>query len=1341
MGRAVRWIAWTLAALSGTALLLFALLWVAANIQPGRHLIERMVAAFSAGEVSIAGLSGRFPDALRIARIEVRDDAGAWLTIDKLQLDWSPSRLLAGVADIDRLQAEQFAVLRPPAASPAPSPAPSGTHFQNLPIGVVLRDLRVQRLDLAPALAGAATTLAIDGSVRLDAYDRGRVELRLQRLDTEGTYSLQADMDPGMLQARLNLREPAHGFLSSVAGLPQLGAVALDATLAGPRASVRTQLALEAGPLHAAIQGSLDLPHEAADLSLTASAPAMSPRPDLSWQAIALDAQVQGQLEKPSGKGVLRIDALRVADTAIHSIAVKLQGNGEAVNMVAELDGLRIPGPRPELFQAAPLILRADARLDRPDRPLVFSLQHPLLKAEGKAATAGDMHGELLLNLPDLAPFAAVAGDDVQGHMDLRLRAALRGDAIGVDADSKLGITGGKTPLRLLLGSDAKIVVAVTRQGQDIRLSRLQLDGRALSVSAQGGLGEKSADLGWQVRLSDLAAVAPTVSGRLSMQGQLAGPRDQLAVNAELNGELATRGMPPGPIAAKLRAQGLPLAPTGQLTAHGVLDGGALKLALSAQQDANAALHVSIDAADWKSVHGEGALTLPKGGHIPVGKVDLRMSRLEDLRRLLGQPLSGGVSVTLVSTAQGARQRGHLRLDARAAGQLGSVSVGQAVLAVGVDDPSGQPRVDGRLTVDDVTAEATSGSARLEVAGTKAALDLRLSANARTQAAAETRLVAAARLDIPAKTVAVSELQADWKNETLRLLAPAGIGFADGVTVERLRLGLRQAVLEADGRATPVLDLRLALHNVPADLIGLFAPGAAADGTLQAEAKLTGAPAHPSGAVSVDVSGLHMRSGPGRALPPAKLTATAELNGSSAQIDSRMNAGSGTSLAVTGVVPLVQSGPLDLHAAGDFDLRLLNPLLAANGQRLLGQVSLNAGLAGTLAGPRVTGTMQLADGELQDYVQGAHLTHITALLQADGDTIRIARFEGRAGAGTISASGKVSVLAAGMPVDLTATARNARLLSSDRLSVDLNADLTVRGQAKGQLASSGTIHLNRAEIRIPERMPASTPVLELVGPGAPPPSPPPSPSADIALNLTIEAPNQVFVRGRGLDAELGGTVRVHGTAAEPQPDGRFELRRGWFSLAGKTLTFSKGVVDFNGGSLTDPTLDFVASLTNANVTANLNVGGSASKPKITLSSVPELPQDEVLAHLLFGHGTATLSPFELAQIAAAVASLTGVTSGAGDPLESMRKGLGLDRLSVGGGQGGAPTLEAGRYVAPGVYVGTKQGATGTTNTQATVQVDIGKGLKLEGSAGSGSSSGSGSGSGGNSIGVTYQFEY
>jgi translocation and assembly module TamB len=283
--------------------------------------------------------------------------------------------------------------------------------------------------------------------------------------------------------------------------------------------------------------------------------------------------------------------------------------------------------------------------------------------------------------------------------------------------------------------------------------------------------------------------------------------------------------------------------------------------------------------------------------------------------------------------------------------------------------------------------------------------------------------------------------------------------------------------------------------------------------------------------------------------------------------------------------------------------------------------------------------------------------------------------------------------------------------------------------------------VRHADIRVPERLPSSIAVLPVRQPGARPP-PPPAPPMVVALNLALDA-QQVFIRGRGLDLEFGGSMKIGGTAAAPRTEGALQLRRGTLSLASRTLDFAEGQISFNGGSISDPALHLVANSSNGNVTATLIVSGTAHAPKILLTSVPELPQDEVLAHLLFGRGVGTLGPFEIAGIAAGLATLTGTGgSGIGDPLDKVRQGLGLDRLAVGSGSRGSPTLEAGRYLAPGVYLGAKQSASGS-GTQATVQVDIAKGLKLEGTAGTGGSSAQGAAgaSNGTSVGLTYQFEY
>jgi translocation and assembly module TamB len=330
-----------------------------------------------------------------------------------------------------------------------------------------------------------------------------------------------------------------------------------------------------------------------------------------------------------------------------------------------------------------------------------------------------------------------------------------------------------------------------------------------------------------------------------------------------------------------------------------------------------------------------------------------------------------------------------------------------------------------------------------------------------------------------------------------------------------------------------------------------------------------------------------------------------------------------------------------------------------------------------------------------------------------------------------------------MAVDITLAARNASPVSSDLLTARIDADLALTGAVKEAMSAKGTVRILRAEINIPQRLPSSLPVLAIRQKGPPPPPPPPE--VPIALDIDIAAPGAIFVRGRGLDAELAGNLHVGGTASAPKPEGGFTLRRGQFSLAGQTLNFTTGRVFLDGHLPIDPSLDFAATALTSNVAATLAITGNASHPKIALRSVPELPQDEVLAQLLFRRSASDLGPLQLAQIAAALAQIADVGGSSGfDPLGTARKRLGLDVLSVGGAPGAGPTVEAGRNLGAGVYLGAKQSTTGS-GSQATVRIDLARGLRAEADLGVAPSPAANPTPGapptGNQVGVTYEFEY
>jgi len=336
-----------------------------------------------------------------------------------------------------------------------------------------------------------------------------------------------------------------------------------------------------------------------------------------------------------------------------------------------------------------------------------------------------------------------------------------------------------------------------------------------------------------------------------------------------------------------------------------------------------------------------------------------------------------------------------------------------------------------------------------------------------------------------------------------------------------------------------------------------------------------------------------------------------------------------------------------------------------------------------------------------------------------------------------------------MPVDLTLQTDKARPVAGDLCTATLSGTLKLTGQLRNQTTLSGKIEVPAAEINLPRNFPPEVAVLNVRRRGQPPP-PPPAPQSRTMLDVDVRATGPIFVRGHGMDADMGGAIHVGGTINDPIMRGDFRMNRGSYSIAGQVLDFTAGRVIFDGTGVRgrlDPGLDFQAQTVSAGVTATLGIGGYASAPKITLSSTPPLAQDEVIAHLLFQQSVKQLTPLQLASIAQAVAEIGGIGGGF-SPLGLVRRNLGLDRLSVSSASTGVvgqsqTQVEAGRYVMRNVYVGVKQNLSGGTQTQ--VQVDITRRLKAQATLATGNNpatlQGNSLQSNESSIGLSYQFEY
>ena len=187
--------------------------------------------------------------------------------------------------------------------------------------------------------------------------------------------------------------------------------------------------------------------------------------------------------------------------------------------------------------------------------------------------------------------------------------------------------------------------------------------------------------------------------------------------------------------------------------------------------------------------------------------------------------------------------------------------------------------------------------------------------------------------------------------------------------------------------------------------------------------------------------------------------------------------------------------------------------------------------------------------------------------------------------------------------------------------------------------------------------------------------------------ITAKSPGGISVEGMGLDSLWGVDIVLTGTVNEPRLSGRAFLDRGTYSFAGARFELSRGRITFNGNEPINPQLDIGAETNRNGTSVEVSITGRAQSPNIALSSTPSLPDEEILAQLLFGGSVTNLSPTDGAQLAAALASLRG--GGGVDPIGQLRDSIGLDQLRIVAADpvtGRKTGVAVGKYLGNRIYV-------------------------------------------------------
>jgi translocation and assembly module TamB len=281
-----------------------------------------------------------------------------------------------------------------------------------------------------------------------------------------------------------------------------------------------------------------------------------------------------------------------------------------------------------------------------------------------------------------------------------------------------------------------------------------------------------------------------------------------------------------------------------------------------------------------------------------------------------------------------------------------------------------------------------------------------------------------------------------------------------------------------------------------------------------------------------------------------------------------------------------------------------------------------------------------------------------------------------AGNGSVTFSGGKTLL------NLSFDATQALLLNRDDVAARVTGPLQIRSDGESGTIS-GNLRLNRGLFQLGRASAAAgVPQLQVRESGVDP--------EDVIeiedlhpwkLDLKL-AGNDLRVQGLGIDSSWTTDLQVGGYADSPRFTGRADLIRGDYDFAGRNFRLDHGVIRFRGASPPDPLLDIRASAQVQGLDANVLVQGTGLKPEITFASTPPLPQDELLSRILFGTSITNLSAPEALQLASAVAALQS-GSGSLDPINSLRRAIGLDRLRIVPADvatGQKTSVAAGKYV-------------------------------------------------------------
>lgn len=981
----------------------------------------------------------------------------------------------------------------------------------------------------------------------------------------------------------------------------------------------------------------------------------------------------------------------------------------------------------------------------------------------GFANVSGRMRGRFqdrprvtgTLKLSGTPPSALLNGMQiVDPEVDVKVDADLSVPDVQLDgAGSVARVVTGRPQIDGLLNGKTSFAVTGRYRPGSINLTRFDITTPAASATGGGQLTEAgSGTLKFSAKLPDLALfkalLGRDIAGQANLDADLRGSLKQLAGRIRIVGDgLKLDGQTVGKIDLSLDGTDLTGRPSGRLQVKGSGGPAPIDVSASVENGADGGWRIDSLSAKVFGATATGSASLGADFMPRTGQIKLSVPNLAPIGKLAGMDL-----------------RGRLTADGQVASNNGELSGTLKATARGVVLPGlrvGRLAIDGRVS-DAATLKGLRLQASASSVVTSGATITRLQATARPngkstavtlsaigrQDGKPVRVNASATIvEGGATTVAtINRFAARYARLPITLTRPMRIALSDSaIKIDETAIALGRGRISLGGNlAGQNVDAKVTIAQLPLGIARQAGVRIPVRGRLAGTVAVTGTTAAP--AIAYDLRLRNLRpTGAGTANRWIAVDAKGKLQGQRLEIDARIaNLGDGP-VTVSARVPAGAGGrapaatAVQGRIAGTIDLDRMSRLGLLGGHSAQGKLRMNMRLAGTYGAPVLTGNATLTGGRFENVDTGTVLDAINLRLTSAGNALALQGTMTDGASGRVAVNGRVLLSAAqSFPLDVKVVATRAHLMRRDGMDTTITSDLGVVGDLQAGLNVKGTITVNQADVQIPSRLPPNVVLIDVVEKNVPAnlrrkkkPARA-SPPLPIAFDVTVNVPRRFFVRGRGIESEWQGTLKIEGRLPDPRVQGALRVVRGQLDFLGQRFSIVDSQIRFDGANIADPVLEIDATTTTGDVKGIVQIRGTAQNPTFRLTSDPELPRDEVLSRVLFGSDVGSLSTGQAVRLAAAAAQLAAPGSGGG-VMDRLRRFAGLDVLDVGssGDDASDTTVTAGKYVTDRVLLKVEQGAS-TKNSRVGVEIEVFKDVIVESDV---------DGEGGSRVGIKFRYDY